>query len=147
MEDRYINVFKSASWGIIQNVIFPLKSILDEEINVISSSLYISLHIQRHNGITVGGLSINEQILEITPQTPITNNIRNLFEYVIDAQYVEYSIRDNRRELYSFKVNFEKDSCMISIIGKKFQYGTFPQTEDWERIKEVFRKGLGKYYG
>ena len=145
MDNDYLKVLDSEKWMVIKTVIFPLKSILDEETNAINSPMYISLHIQRHNGITVSGLPINEQILEITYQTPFTKNIQILFDYVIDAQYIEYCVSNNNKEHYSFKVFFEKDSYIINLIGKKFLYGTSPQSEDLTKIKEIFRKNLVCY--
>lgn len=143
MDNDYLKVLYSEKWKVIQNVIFPIKSILNEELIATSSSLYISLHIQRHNSWTMSGLSVTEQILEITHQTPFTKNIQVLFDYVIDAQYIEYCVRDNNKEHYSFKVFFEKDSYTINIIGKKYLYGTSPQPEDLTKIKEIFRNKLG----
>lgn len=145
MEYLDYNVLHSENWSIIQNVIFPLKSTLEGILTAINSSLYIYILIQKHDGIT-GGLTINEQVLEITPQTPYNKNIQMLFDYITNAKHVEYCICDNTDELYSFKVNFRKDSYKINIIEKTFQYGTIPQQEDMEQIKNHIRKEISKYF-
>jgi len=145
MEYLDYNVLHSENWSIIQNVIFPLKSTLEGILTAINSSLYIYILIQKHDGIT-GGLTINEQVLEITPQTPYNKNTQKLFDYIIDAKHVEYCICDNTGERYSFKVDFGKDSYKINILEKTFQYGVIPHYEDIEQIKNHIRKEISKYF-
>ena len=134
---------KSKNWSIIQNVIFPLKSTLEGILTAINPSLYICILIQKHNGI-MRGLAINEQVLESTPQTPYNKNLQQLFEYIIDTKHIEYCFCDNTGERYSFKVIFGKDS--YKIMEKTFQYGTIPQQEDMEQIKNYIRKEIIKYF-
>lgn len=139
-------VINSENWSIIQNVILPLKSTLEGILTTINPSLYIYILIQKHDGIT-GGLTINEQVLEITPQTPYNKNTQMLFDYITtNAKHIEYCICDNTGELYSFKISFGKDSYKINIIEKTFQYGTIPQQEDMEQIKNHIRKEISKYF-
>lgn len=91
------------------------------------------------------GRTINEQVLEITPQTPYNKNTQMLFDYITNAKHVEYCISDNTGERYSFKVDFGKDSYKINILEKTFQYGVIPHYEDIEQIKKIFRKEISKY--
>ena len=145
MEYLDYNVLHSENWSIIQNVIFPLKSTLEGILTTINPSLYICILIQKHNGI-MRGRTINEQVLEITPQTPYNKNTQMLFDYITNAKHIEYCIGDNTDELYSFKISFGKDSYKINIIEKTFQYGTIPQQEDMEQIKNHIRKEISKYF-
>lgn len=92
------------------------------------------------------GRTINEQVLEITPQTPYNKNTQMLFDYITNAKHIEYCICDNTGELYSFKISFGKDSYKIDMIEKTFQYDVIPQDEDIEQIKNYVSKEISKYY-
>ena len=139
----YNKVLKSENWRVIKDVIFPLKLLLDNVLITIHPSLYVSMLIQRHAGIT-RGFPLTKQVLEITPQTPYNKNLQQLFEYIIDTKHIEYCFFDNTGERYSFIVIFGKDS--YKIMEKTFQYGTIPQQEEMEQIKNHIRKEISKYF-
>ena len=138
-------VFNSIIWEVLQKVIFPLKSILEEELKNVNSSSNIAIFILWKQEIAVSGFPLTEQCFEITPKTQINNNIIRLFDYIHDAKSVRYSINCESGELYSFQVCFEPDSYLIQKIGSSFLYGTWPKSDDWDKMKEAFRKEINKY--
>ena len=127
-------VNNTRNWSILKNIAFPLKIKIREHLD---SDIYtIATHIQRYNETSPKGRPIFEEILNMTKCTKISINIERDFDYVMDANYMEYDVYRLSEVVLSFRLYFDSYIIRVPYMNKDFHYSLQTTEKGIEEIAD-----------
>lgn len=140
----FLKISESQNWIILKKIVFPLKSLLVDSLNIEEKSYDISMHIQRRHDVSCQkGMPINDSMLNINENTVIKKTLERVFEYIIDANYVEYDIYRETKWFCSFRLYIDPNTIRIVVKGKEFKYNELESIEIVKRIKDDILTQIG----
>lgn len=117
---KYEEVINSKNWDILMKVVFPLKRRIQDTIN--NDLFNIVTHIQMHSISSPKGRPISDELCRVDLSSAKSANIERVFEYVRDADYVEYDIYKSSEVVLSFRLYFVPNVIRIPSINKEYSY-------------------------
>lgn len=129
---------KDRALAILKLFVFPVKNSFEK---FKENTVNVSLH--EKNGMSIGGLHVNEQILEITNISKRTRNIEMFERYLSNIDFIEidsYSQTLGRCKTFIFRITFFPHVYFISELNKQFNYDEFPNENDMNFLLSEFKR-------
>ena len=132
---------KNRALAILKQFVFPVKNTFEKNMEDSSCTINVSLH--EKNGMSIGGLPVNEQILEIKNISNRTRNIEMFERYLSNIDFIEidsYSQTLGRCNTFIFRITFFPHVYFISELNKQFNYDEFPNENDMNFLLSEFKR-------
>ncbi len=134
---------------LLKNVVFPIKEkcvkFIECQCDVSEHQVYISLH--ETNGICVGGLAINKDVLYIPNVKTENSNVKQIKRYLLNLEYIKINILGtHQRRGFSYQCIFfcESGGYRINLLNKFFRYDEYPNEQDFNYIINEIEKIIEK---
>ena len=128
--------------GILKDVVFPIRNMLQQATGASACEFLVSLH--EHNGYCVNGFSISEDVLKITDleNENLSATVKVLKHYLANIDFIRLRANGsllNKIVEYSCDFIFSHKYYTISCLHKQFKYEECPSQEEKILIVSDFK--------